>query len=124
LAGQLLPVLLLGLVVIIFGGGLLFLTSLVGPKRNRADRRKQMPYECGVPGQETETTKVPVKYYLTAILFILFDIEVVFMYPWALIYTEQLKSAGMFLFLEMMVFMVILIFGLVYVWRNRGLQWE
>lgn len=118
------PVLLLGVFVIIFGGGLLFLTSLVGPKLDRSDRRKQMAYECGIPGQETATTKVPVKYYLTAILFILFDIEVVFMYPWALIYTEQLQNAGVFLFVEMMVFMAILILGLFYVWRNRGLQWE
>jgi NADH-quinone oxidoreductase subunit A len=124
LAGQLLPVLFLGAFVILFGGGLLFLTSLVGPKLNRSDRRKQMPYECGVPGQETATTKVPVKYYLTAILFILFDIEIVFMYPWALIYTDQLKNAGLFLFAEMMIFMGILVFGLIYVWRNRGLQWE
>ena len=124
MAGPLLSVLILGVFVIIFGGGLLFLTSLVGPKLDRNDRRKQMPYECGIPGQDTATTKVPVKYYLTAILFILFDIEVVFMYPWALIYVDQLKTAGMFLFIEMMVFMAILIFGFVYVWRNRGLQWE
>lgn len=124
MAEQLLPVLILGIFVVLFAGGLIFLTSLVGPKLDLRDRRKQMPYECGVPGQVTATTKVPVKYYLTAILFILFDIEVVFMYPWALIYTEQLKTAGLFLFTEMLVFMLILIFGLFYVWRNRGLQWE
>jgi len=124
LVQQLLPVLVLAAVVFLFGGGLLFLTSLVGPKLNPNDKRKLMPYECGVFGQETATTRVPVKYYLTAIIFILFDIEVVFMYPWALIYKEYLSTAGLFLLVEMLVFMAILIFGFIYVWRNRGLQWE
>ncbi len=124
MAEQLIPVIFLGIFVIIFVSALLFITSFAGPKLNPNDRRKRMSYECGIPGQETETTKVPVKYYLTAILFILFDIEVVFMYPWALIYTEQLANAGVFLFVEMMVFMAILVIGLLYVWRNRGLQWD
>jgi NADH-quinone oxidoreductase subunit A len=124
LAEQLLPVVLLGVFVFIFGAGLLFLTSLVGPKKKIKDPRQLMPYECGVSGEESGTTQIPIKYYLTAIIFILFDIEVVFMYPWALIYSEGIKTAGIFLFSEMMVFMAILIFGLFYIWRNRGLQWE
>jgi len=83
-----------------------------------------MPYECGVVGETSHTTKIPIKFYLTAILFILFDIEVIFMYPWALIYTQSMKDSGLFLFGEMMTFMFVLIFGLFYVWKNRGLQWE
>jgi NADH-quinone oxidoreductase subunit A len=120
---QLVPVIFLFVFVVIFGGGLLFLTSLVGPKIVKS-KRKSMAYECGIPGQETETTKIPIKFYLTAILFILFDIEVVFMYPWAIVYTDFLKEAGGFILLEMIVFMAILIFGLFYVWRSKGLQWE
>jgi NADH-quinone oxidoreductase subunit A len=124
LSEQLLPVVLLGIFVFIFGAGLLFLTSLVGRRKGPKDPRQTMPYECGVLGEESSTTQIPVKYYLTAIIFILFDIEVVFMYPWALIYSEGIETAGLFLFAEMMVFMSILLFGLFYIWRNRGLQWE
>lgn len=120
---QLVPVIFLTVFVMIFGGGLLFLTSLVGPARVKTSR-KQMPYECGIPGQETETTKIPIKFYLTAILFILFDIEVVFMYPWAVVYHDYLREAGAFILIEMLVFMVTLVFGLFYVWRVKGLQWE
>jgi NADH-quinone oxidoreductase subunit A len=120
---QLVPVIFLFVFVLIFGGGLLFLTSLVGPKVMKSSR-KSMPYECGIPGQETETTKIPVKFYLTAILFILFDIEVVFMYPWAVVYLDYLKEAGSFIFIEMVVFMAILVFGLFFVWKAKGLQWE
>ncbi|MEQ1879015.1 MAG: NADH-quinone oxidoreductase subunit A [Bdellovibrionia bacterium] len=120
---QLVPVIFLFVFVMIFGAGLLYLTSLVGPKMQRTSR-KMMPYECGIPGQETETTKIPIKFYLTAILFILFDIEVVFMYPWAVIYSDYLREAGAFILIEMLVFMATLIFGLFYVWRVKGLQWE
>jgi NADH-quinone oxidoreductase subunit A len=120
---QLVPVIFLFVFVVIFGGGLLFLTSLAGPIRARTSR-KQMPYECGIPGQDTETTKIPIKFYLTAILFILFDIEVVFMYPWAIIYNDYLREAGAFILIEMLVFMATLVFGLFYVWRVKGLQWE
>ncbi len=120
---QLVPVIFIFVFVFIFGAGLLFLTSLTGPKGFK-NSRKSMPYECGVPGQDTKTTKIPIKFYLTAILFILFDIEVVFMYPWAVIYTDYLKEAGGFIFAEMLVFMLILVFGLFYVWKAKGLQWE
>lgn len=124
---QLLPVVILFIFVAIFGAALLFLTSLVGPKlrKNSPDRnRKYMTYECGVEGEESQTTKVPVKFYLTAILFILFDIEIVFMYPWALIFSDTASTMGVFLFFEMLAFLFVVLFGLFYVWRNRGLQWE
>lgn len=120
---QLFTVILLFTVVAIFGALMLFLTSLVGPKLKQS-KAKLMPYECGVFGQENETTKIPIKFYLTAILFILFDIEVIFMYPWALVFAEYLKETGPFIFYEMLVFMAILLFGLFYVWRGKGLQWE
>src|SRR4051812_40941061 len=107
---QLLPILVLTVVVVVFAFAMIFLTGLAGPKRN-ATPEKQLPYECGVPGIENEKTQFPVKFYLTAILFILFDIEVIFLYPWALIYTDFLKY-GPFIFIEMIVFMVILTYGL------------
>src|ERR1700722_13905611 len=119
---QLAPVLVLVVVVIGFVVVSLGLTFLAGPKRE-ATAEKQMPYECGIPGIDARTTKFPVKFYLTAILFILFDIEVIFLYPWALVYTDFLKK-GPFIFVEMIVFMIILTFGLFYVWKGHGLDWD
>ena len=120
---QLLPVLILFVIVVIFGAGLLFLTSLAGPKTKQTPERL-MPYECGIPGQQAPTTKIPVKFYLTAISFILFDIEVIFLYPWTLIYTDNIQKIGLYLLISMGVFMGILIFGLFYEWKAGGLEWD
>jgi NADH-quinone oxidoreductase subunit A len=65
-----------------------------------------------------------VKFYLIAILFILFDVEIIFMYPWALIYKDFLSQGGTFIFYEMVVFMAVLLFGLFYVWKARALEWD
>lgn len=119
---QLLPVLVLTAVVVGFVVVSLGLTFLAGPKR-RPLPDKQIPYECGIRGQETQTTKLPVKFYLTAILFILFDIEVIFLYPWALIYSDFLKQSA-FIFFEMVIFLFILTFGLFYVWKAHALDWD
>jgi len=119
---QLGPILVLATVVVVFAITLIGLTFLAGPKRNPIPD-KQMPYECGVPGKEVKTTKFSVKFYLPAILFILFDIEVIFLSPWALIYSDFLKM-GAFIFIEMLVFMVILAFGLFYVWKGHALDWD
>jgi len=119
---QLLPVLVLAIIVIVFGVVMIGLTYLAGPKRTPYEA-KQMPFECGVKAPIEQSTKYPVKFYLTAILFILFDIEVIFLYPWAIIYSDFLKS-GAFIFIEMIVFMAILTFGLFYVWKSNALEWE
>jgi NADH-quinone oxidoreductase subunit A len=119
---QLAPLLVLIVIVVGFVVVSLGLTFLAGPKRTPT-AAKQMPYECGIPGIDVKTTKFPVKFYLTAILFILFDIEVIFLYPWALIYTDFLKRSA-FIFIEMIVFMVILTFGLFYVWKGHALDWD
>ena len=119
---QLLPVIVLALVVIGFVIVMLTLTFLAGPKRNPIPE-KQIPYECGIPGEDHGTTRFPVKFYLTAILFILFDIEVIFLYPWALVYADLLKF-GPFILVEVVVFMFILTFGLFYVWKSHALDWD
>src|SRR5258708_33356529 len=108
-------------VVTVFGATMIFLTGLAGPKK-KTSPNKSMHYECGIPGTNIPTTRFSVKFYLTAILFILFDIEVIFLYPWALIYTDFLKH-GAFIFAEMVVFMIILTFGLFYVWKGHALDW-
>ena len=79
-----------------------------------------MAYECGLSVPESEVSKVPIKFYLTAILFILFDIEVIFMYPWALV----LRQLGMFGFIQMLSFVLVLTVGLVYVWKKGVLNWN
>ncbi len=119
---QLMPVIVLSLVVIGFVVISLSLTFIAGPKRTPTPA-KQMPYECGIIGDESKSTRFPVKFYLTAILFILFDIEVIFLYPWALIYTDFLKY-GPFILIEMFVFVMILTYGLVYVWKANALDWD
>ena len=119
---QFLPILVLVAVVVGFVVVSLSLTFIAGPKR-KPTAEKQLPYECGIRGQETKTTKFPVKFYLTAILFILFDIEVIFLYPWALVYSDFLKQ-GPFIFIEMTIFMAILTFGLFYIWKARALEWD
>ena len=119
----LVPILLLTVIVTGFGAVMLFATSLLGPKKIK-DPIKMMPYECGIRGIEKSDSKVSVKFYLTAILFILFDIEVIFMYPWALIYKDALSVNAFYILSEMLVFIAILIVGLVYVIKSGALDWE
>lgn len=98
---------------------MLVLSSVLGP-RNRT-KTKQLPFECGsVSVGEVSEQRFNVRFYLVAMLFILFDIEVVFMYPWALV----LEKIGWFGFIEMLSFMLILTVGLVYVWRKGILNWN
>ena len=120
---QLLPIIFLFIVVITFGTGMIILTMITGQK-TKMTTVKGMPYECGVPGQDPGTTKIPVKFYLTAISFILFDIEVVFLYPWTLIYMENIQAFGGYLLGAMGIFMAILIVGLIYELKAGALEWD
>jgi len=81
---------------------------------------KQEPFECGNVSSGPAWGRFSVKFYLTAILFIVFDVEVVFLYPWALLF----RRLGIFGFVEMMIFISVLAFGLVYVWRKGALEWD
>ncbi len=82
-------------------------------------------YESGLAGEGSETTKVPVKFYLTAILFILFDIEIIFMYPWAITYSENIDAGrGAYALLVMSMFVGIFVFGLFWEIKSRALEWE
>ncbi|MBN8548594.1 MAG: NADH-quinone oxidoreductase subunit A [Deltaproteobacteria bacterium] len=112
-------VLILMLVAAGFLVTMLTLASLFGPK-NRT-HTKQLPFECGsVSVGNVSDQRFNVRFYLVAMLFILFDIEVIFMYPWAV----EFDSLGMFGFVEMLLFMSILAVGLVYVWRKGILNWN
>ena len=94
------------------------LGTLFGPKRPAGV--KTAPYESGMNPIGPGTRRMPVRFYLIAVLFILFDIEVVFMYPWAV----KFKSLGLFGFVEMLIFLAILLVGYVYIWRKGVLEWE
>jgi len=101
---------------------MLGLSALLGPKRKA--RQKLDVYECGAPlRQESARQRYSVKFFVIAMLFILFDIEVAFMYPWAVIYKESL-SGGMYILVEMLVFVGILLVGYLYVWWKGALEWE
>jgi NADH-quinone oxidoreductase subunit A len=88
--------------------------------RRKISAQKLMPYECGVDPIGTARRRFSVKFFVIAMLFILFDIEAVFLYPWAIIYKE-LRWFG---FIEMGVFVAVLLLGLFYVWRRGALEWD
>ena len=91
---------------------------LFGPRR--PTKRKSMPYESGMRPIGPGTRRIPVRFYLIAVLFILFDIEIVFFFPWAVVY----KKLAVFGLVEMLIFIVILLVGYVYAWKKGALEWE
>ena len=94
------------------------LGTLFGPKKESA--AKSMPYESGMNPYGEGTRRMPVRFYLVAVLFILFDIEVVFFLPWAITF----RQLGLFGLIEMVIFVVILLVGYVYAWKKGALEWE
>ena len=121
---QYLPVLLFILVGAAVGVVPLVLGYVLGP--NRPDPEKNSPYECGFEAFEDARMKFDVRYYLISILFILFDLEVAFLVPWATIFGEivQTDSVKWFGFIEMLVFIAILVVGYVFAWAKGALDWE
>ena len=112
------PVLLFILVGLAVGVGPMVIGSLLGP--NKPESEKLSPYECGFEAFEDARMKFDVRYYLVAILFILFDLEIAFLFPWAVV----LEEIGMFGFLAMVLFLGILVVGFVYEWMKGALEWE
>jgi NADH-quinone oxidoreductase subunit A len=122
LASSYFPVLLfilvglgVGVAAIAAGGGA---SRLLG--HHRPDAEKLSPYECGFEAFEDARMKFDVRYYLVAILFILFDLEIAFLFPWAVV----LDRIGLFGFVAMVVFLAILVVGFVYEWKKGALEWE
>jgi NADH-quinone oxidoreductase subunit A len=99
------------------------LGELFGPKRET--KRKSMPYESGMVPLGKGTRQMPVRFYLIAVLFILFDIEVIFFLPWAVSFRDFINvGQGTFIFLEMLVFILILLVGYFYAWKKGAFEWE
>jgi NADH-quinone oxidoreductase subunit A len=117
--GHYVPILILGALAAFFAVFSLTMGALSGPKRwNRA---KLEAYECGIePTRQPAGIRFPVKYYLTAMLFIVFDIEIIFLYPWAVFFDRL----GVFGLVEMFTFIATVLVAYVYVWRRGGLEWD
>ncbi len=111
------PIFIFTLVAFGFAAVTLLVALLVRP--NRPDSAKLSPYECGIPPLMEANERFSIRFYLLGILFLLFDVEVVFLFPWAVQY-EQL---GLFGFIEMMLFIGILLVGYFYAWRKGALEW-
>ena len=112
------PALIFLILGVVFGGLFAVANGFLGP--NRPNVVKNQPYESGIPSHVEKNFRFGISFYLIAMLFILFDIEVVFLYPVAI----QLRAAGTFALIELVVFVVLLLVALIYVWRRGALEWR
>lgn len=112
------PVIVQAVLAIVVAVALTSLSYLLG-KRSR-DKVKDSPYECGIAPTGSASDRVSVKFYLVAIIFILFDIEAVFLYPWAVVF----RDLKMFAFVEMLLFVVLVLSGFFYMWKKGVLNWS
>jgi NADH-quinone oxidoreductase subunit A len=120
---QYLPVLMLGVLAVVFSFGMLIMSVVLGKKGKRPPI-KDTPYECGMLPVGEGSTRLSVKFYLVAMLFILFDIEVIFLYPWAVVYREMLKQNGSLILGSMISFLVVLFVGYIYAVKKRAFDWR
>src|SRR5215510_6204544 len=120
---QYLPVLMLGLLAVAFSFGMLILSVILGKKGKRPPI-KDTAYECGMLPIGEGSARLSVKFYLVAMLFILFDIEVVFLYPWAVIYREMLLTNANLIFGSMLSFLGILFVGYIYALKKGAFDWK
>lgn len=120
---QYIPVLMLGVLAVVFSFGMLVMSVVLG-KRGKRTPVKDTPYECGMVPVGPGTTRLSVRFYLVAMLFILFDIEVVFLYPWAVIYRDMLKESGGMILGAMLSFLGVLLVGYLYAVKKRAFDWR
>lgn len=120
---QYLPVLMLGALAVLFTGGMLVGSVLLG-KSARTNKVKDTAYECGMIPIGAGSTRLSVKFYLVAMLFILFDVEVVFLYPWAVVYKDMLRENAGLILGAMLSFMAILFVGYMYALKKKALDWR
>ena len=113
-----LPILLFLIVSLIFSVGALSLSFVLSPKKPNDE--KLSPYECGFEPFDDARTKFDIRFYLVALLFIIFDLEVSFLFPWAI----SLENIGLFGYFSMMIFLIILTIGFIYEWKKGALEWE
>ena len=112
------PVLILTILAVILIALPLIIQYLISPRKNKGGD-KLIPYECGEIPEGSAWVKFNIRFYIIALIFIIFDVEVIFMYPWALVYKEFALTG----FIEMLLFIVILLVGFYYVWKKGDLDW-
>jgi NADH-quinone oxidoreductase subunit A len=115
-----LPILVLIIVATGLAGLIVLISILFGPRRRANNPKKLVPYESGMRAIGQGQRRFPVRYYLIAVIFILFDIEVIFFYPWAVAF----RQLGVFAFVEMMIFVAVLLAGYIWIWKKGALDWE
>jgi len=118
-----LPVLMLGALAVVFSFGMLILSVVLGKKGKRTPI-KDTAYECGMLPVGPGNARLSVKFYLVAMLFILFDVEVVFLYPWAVVYKQMLKENAPLIFGSMLSFIAILFVGYIYALKKGAFDWK
>ena len=116
--GNYLPILIFMFVSLVMGSLFIIAGKILGP--SRPDAEKNSPYECGFEAFEDSRMKFDVRYYLVAILFIIFDLEIAFLFPWAIV----LDQIGTFGLVSMAIFLSVLVIGFIYEWKKGALEWE
>ena len=116
------PIFLVIIVAAVFAVGVVFSSKLFGPQR--PSKVKLSPYESGKNPIGTTRERISIKYYLVAMLFIIFDIEVIYIYPWGVEFKELFATHGLFAFLPMLIFLVVLELGFLYLYMKGGLKWD
>jgi NADH-quinone oxidoreductase subunit A len=116
---QYIPILIFALLAAAFPAVTLLIFKFIRPDMH-AVGAKLKPYECGVPAEGDARGRYSVRFYIIAILFVVFDVEIIYLYPWAIIFGQNRSPAA---FYEMLIFLVILTLGLVYAWRKGALEW-
>lgn len=116
------PILLVLAVSVIFGAVLVWSSTLIGPQR--PNKEKTSTYESGMKPVGTTNQRISVKYYLVAMFFIIFDLEVIFVYPWAVEFKKLFGEIGISVFISMLVFLIVLELGYLYAYKKGGFNWD
>ncbi len=119
---QYIPIFIVLVVALIFALATVFSSGIFGPQRPTSE--KLSTYESGMKPIGTTKERISIKYYLVAMLFIIFDLEVIFVYPWAVQFRNMFKEIGMPVFVSMMIFLVVLELGYLYVYKKGGFKWD
>ena len=119
---QYIPVFLVIIIALIFAAAVIYSSVIFGP--HRPDKIKTMPYESGKNPVGTVNERISIKYYLVAMLFIIFDIEVIFIYPWGVEFRKLFAEIGIFAFFPMLIFLIVLEMGFLYIYMKGGLKWD
>ncbi len=118
---QYIPILVLSVIALGFAAAVLILTHVISPKVK--DPVKLTVYESGLPPQMEARLRYPIRFFVVAMMFILFDVEVIFIYPWAVVY-QQFLAYGSFIFWEMLLFIAVLFAGYLYLYKRGAFKWE